>query len=681
MAATDMNAQMHIKDGNGNVNNIFPATKIGNVEGLQSALDAKVTAISGKGLSSNDYTTTEKNKLAGIEAQANKTTISTSVPASPTDNTVPSMKLVADTYAQNSDLVQGLAAKADVSTVTAIDARVSQNETDISTLDSRIDNIIALPDGSTTADAELTDIRVEDDGTTASSAGDAIRGQLKVLTDRFNETNVLPFISDKYAISPASVSPTKWVESQVDTWGFIPVKGGAEVILKKGARSTLYTFLKSMNPVVGNALDYATGYGTNRFETLSSTSYKRIIAPSDAACLIILKESSGTSYWPACVRIDGYEALQPLSENLKLALNNREIMIFGAEGVNIYPDLNDLTENGIYAIYSSAATTPLNLPSDFRFNNKAWHLIVLKNVTSDKASTNVYQYLLEANTGEIKYRRSGTNGTWYAWTTTGKRIVTVGATNADFARIRDGVDYAIKSRYSVVYVNDGEYDLVSEFANEITADVTDQEFGVLLENDVTVIFSSGAKVRANYTGSSQNIVKCFCPFKAGFKYGFTLENLDIEASNTRYCVHDEAGGGTFTRNVYYKHCKMKFSNVDAPLNWYPQAIGGGFGIHDNIVIENCMFDIDTSLQNKIAVSYHNDGYVSTGQDARNNVVVSNCYFDKGTFRITHYGQSTAISTAIINNCSLPSEPVIGHESGTSGPENTRLIQYMNEIRS
>lgn len=42
---------------------------------VQTYLNNKVDKVDGKGLSSNDYTTTEKNKLAGIESQANKTTI------------------------------------------------------------------------------------------------------------------------------------------------------------------------------------------------------------------------------------------------------------------------------------------------------------------------------------------------------------------------------------------------------------------------------------------------------------------------------------------------------------------------------------------------------------------------------------------------------------------------------
>jgi hypothetical protein len=94
MTAQDINAFVHIKDENGNVNNIYPATKIENVEGLQTALNAKantsdvtsglagkVDKETGKGLSTNDYTTEEKNKLAGIEAQANKTVVDNALSA------------------------------------------------------------------------------------------------------------------------------------------------------------------------------------------------------------------------------------------------------------------------------------------------------------------------------------------------------------------------------------------------------------------------------------------------------------------------------------------------------------------------------------------------------------------------------------------------------------------------
>lgn len=83
----------------------------------------------------------------------------------------------------------------------AVATPIANLTTGLETQTARIDNIVALPSGSTQGDAELMDIRIGADGTTYSTAGDAVRGQFDDVDATFEKLNNLEYTYDKDYVS------------------------------------------------------------------------------------------------------------------------------------------------------------------------------------------------------------------------------------------------------------------------------------------------------------------------------------------------------------------------------------------------------------------------------------------------------------------------------------------------
>ena len=120
----------------------IPTSKV-----VLDALDGKVDKVDGKSLSTEDYTTEEKNKLSGIESGANKTTIDSSLSSTstnPVQNKVINTKFTSvqsdiDSKVPNTRTVNGKALSTNI-TLSASDVHALPNTTSIPTKTSELTN-------------------------------------------------------------------------------------------------------------------------------------------------------------------------------------------------------------------------------------------------------------------------------------------------------------------------------------------------------------------------------------------------------------------------------------------------------------------------------------------------------------------------------------------------------------
>jgi hypothetical protein len=262
-----------------------------------------------------------------------------------------------------------------------------------------------------------------------------------------------------------------------------------------------------------------------------------------------------------------------------------------------------------------------------------------------------------------------------------KRFI-VGA-GLQYTSLTQAIADAVQCPHSIVEVKGGTYDLYQEqggdsYFNTFTySDASPTFRGIVLKNDVHVIFSSDSKVLFNYTGTNAYVMQYYSPFNVAAGIGgFTLENLNLVASKCRYGIHDERGYTLGRYKNTYKNCKISLDNSQNTAWTNYQCIGGGLGISGYIEIIGCQFTSVITNPTNI-VSYHNNGDTAP---SKSNVYIDNCWFsDKGYARISYYGTSTDLSEMVVRNCSYTNEPTVSAESSAT-LVNVKLTKYCNELR-
>ena len=235
--------------------------------------------------------------------------------------------------------------------------------------------------------------------------------------------------------------------------------------------------------------------------------------------------------------------------------------------------------------------------------------------------------------------------------------------NRKIKTLKEGIEEATKYYNSIVYVDEGTYDLIEEFGSTYLETNT-KDKGLILKNGIHLIFSSNSYVKFNYTGSNNFIHREFSPFNAGL-YGFTIENLNLECSNCRYCVHDEKGGSVERYINNYINSNFKLDNSKNPVWKNPQNLGCGLGKNGYITVEGCHFNNWCTWHNN-----NNIGYLSSASK----VIIKNNYFDNGFIYATDNNKTKFTNPSLFyvyNNCKK------GEIVTTEGNENIIVKEWNN----
>lgn len=585
---------------------------------------------------------------------------------------------------------------------------IAEIEQEINLLTARVDEIASLPEGSTSGDAELIDIRVGADGTTYSSAGNAVRGQVGDLKSNLQYANYETIDQSEKFTSGEYIALNVGIGNTVSTTPVSSVQRGYVILPCKKGDLFLLT-------ATGGSAPRAWGFTDGAYKLLSVSGNG-----SNASGATLIAEEDG--YFIS--NHDVTKTYSLVATQLKVALNERTGGILAQEKVDDnnedvlgYEHINLFNRETISAgKYLNPATGNISSNSDWYTSDwievtgiSPLKIYGTKYVCCYNAAKEFIDSTEEADTYDEAKTQTLPTGTKYIRLSAGNNhldATQVGKMVYPDRRI-DHQQYALKKLLVAedqiiespiivdangngdytsftlackenygnnrdIIVMPGTYDINAEYiaiwGAEAVGSMADADgdifdgwqYGVKM-NGRKYTFYPGAKIVCDWTGHTVDGTHRFSALRV--EKNAEIIGLDLDCTGTFYCIHDDYGDNKSVYTNIYRKCRVighSISNVN--------CIGGGCKKYSRHIIENCLFDNNTSAST--AVRYHN----TNADGAVPEIFVSNSFF--GTyFRANYYGAQTSKMRVYVNNCYA--KRIYKGAEGSASVDNVELYKWNN----